>query len=369
MIFPKAAIHLNLALAALCLAAAGCSTRPIAPSSNTGTATTGTANAPAPTASSNSRSGGYYKDDGPGVSPPDVALIPDAVPRFEPVHSRANRPYVVFGQTYQPMTVLAPFKQRGMASWYGRKFHGQKTSVGETYDMYGMTAAHPTLPLPSYVRVTNVRTGKSVVVRVNDRGPFLNQRVIDLSYTAAAKLGYVNAGSTEVEVELVTRFDEMPVLANALPTPTSPTPTSPIPTAVSAATVPAVAVVSVAPERLSIETIVSAPDVIVPPLASASLPSTSPPSASLPSISRPVFLQLGAFSSQDSADVAKDRMTRQLDDLKIDGVKDPVRVVRDAGLFKIHLGPFASAEAAAANAERIRQQTQFKPFAVQRPAS
>ena len=299
----------------------------------------GPSNAPAPTASSNSRSGGYYKDDGPGVAPPDAATIPDAVPRFEPPLARANRPYVVFGQTYQPMTALAPFKQRGMASWYGRKFHGQKTSVGETYDMYGMTAAHPTLPLPSYVRVTNVRTGKAVVVRVNDRGPFLNQRVIDLSYTAAAKLGYVNAGSAEVEVELVTRFDESPVVGSA-----------------------PIAVAPAAPERLNIETIVTAP-------AENTQSSSTQSSSAQANAALSVFLQLGAFSTQDSAEVARDRMIRQLDDMKIDGVKDPVRVVRDAGLFKIHFGPFANADAAATSAERIRQQTQFKPFAVQRPAS
>ena len=151
-----------------------------------------------------SRRGAYYMDDGPGNEPaPDHRNIPNAQPKREPLLARANRPYVVFGRSYQPMTALVPYRQRGYASWYGRKFHGQKTASGEVYNMYSMTAAHPTLPLPSYVKVTNVRNGEQIIVRVNDRGPFLNDRLIDLSYTAASKLGYVNAGSAEVEVELI----------------------------------------------------------------------------------------------------------------------------------------------------------------------
>jgi hypothetical protein len=118
-------------------------------------------------------SGGYYKDDGPGDNPPsNLDTIPEAVPRLEPLSRFSNRPYSVFGVDYVPATTLRPYKERGIASWYGRKFHSQKTSNGEVYDMYAMTAAHPTLPLPSYARVTNVASGKSVVVRVNDRGRF-----------------------------------------------------------------------------------------------------------------------------------------------------------------------------------------------------
>ena len=146
--------------------------------------------------------GGYYKDDGPGNRPPS-ASTPDAVPRLEPLHRFANRPYEVFGKSYVPHTALQPFRQRGAASWYGKRFHGNSTASGETYDMYKMTAAHPTLAIPSYVRVTNLANGKSVVVRVNDRGPFHGARVIDLSYAAAAKLGYVQAGSAQVELESI----------------------------------------------------------------------------------------------------------------------------------------------------------------------
>ena len=153
---------------------------------------------------STDRKGGYYKNDGPGAKPPaNIDGIADATPRVEPLHKYANRPYEVFGKKYVPLASVQPFSQRGMASWYGKKFHGQKTSSGETYDMYKMTAAHPTLPIPSYARVTHVGNGKSVVVRVNDRGPFHAGRIIDLSYVAAYKLGYVGAGSAQVQVEAI----------------------------------------------------------------------------------------------------------------------------------------------------------------------
>ena len=159
---------------------------------------------PAATAPATPRKGAYYKDDGPGDSPPpNLAAVADAVPKPEPLHRFANRPYQVFGRDYIPVADPAPFRQAGVASWYGRRFHGAPTSSGEPYDMYAMTAAHPTLPIPSYVRVTNVANGRSVVVRVNDRGPFHSDRIIDLSYTAAWKLGYAEAGSARVEVESV----------------------------------------------------------------------------------------------------------------------------------------------------------------------
>jgi rare lipoprotein A len=150
----------------------------------------------------NSGRGGYYKDDGPGLNPPPGLLdLPDATVKAEPYSRWANRPYSVFGQTYTPILHQDPFVQRGIASWYGVKFHGQKTSSGELYDMYKMTAAHPTLPIPSYARITSVETGKSVVVRINDRGPFHASRIVDVSYTAALKLGLLGKGSHQVEVE------------------------------------------------------------------------------------------------------------------------------------------------------------------------
>ena len=148
--------------------------------------------------------GGYYKDDGPGARPPgNLSSIPDAKPRSEPLNRAANRPYEVFGRKYVPLTSVQAFRQRGVASWYGKRFHGQKTSSGETYDMYAMTAAHPTLPIPSYARVTSVKTGRQVVVRINDRGPFHGGRVIDLSYAAAYRLGLIDSGSGEVEIQSI----------------------------------------------------------------------------------------------------------------------------------------------------------------------
>jgi len=148
--------------------------------------------------------GGYYKDDGPGANAPaDLGSIADATPRVEPLHRFANRPYEVFGKKYVPLASLQPYRQRGIASWYGKRFHGQKTASGERYDMYAMTAAHPILPIPSYARVTNLRTGARVVVRINDRGPFHSDRIIDLSYAAAYRLGLIGAGSGQVEVEAI----------------------------------------------------------------------------------------------------------------------------------------------------------------------
>lgn len=158
---------------------------------------------------SSSKRSVYYQDDGPPDRvPADLAATPDAVPRVEPFHPYANRPYTALGRSYTPMTEDRPLRQRGSASWYGRQFHGNRTANGERYDMFAMSAAHPTMPLPSYARVTNVRNGATVIVRVNDRGPFKSDRVIDLSYAAAVRLGIAGAGIGEVEVERLT-FDDI----------------------------------------------------------------------------------------------------------------------------------------------------------------
>ncbi len=150
------------------------------------------------------RSGGYYEDDGPDTRPSaDIANIPDAVPKAEPRSASGNKPYSVYGTTYTPLSETTDYRERGIASWYGKKFHGRRTSSGESYDMYTMTAAHKTLPLPSYVRVRNLQNDRSVVVRVNDRGPFLHNRLIDLSYAAAAKLGILGTGTGVVEIEAI----------------------------------------------------------------------------------------------------------------------------------------------------------------------
>jgi len=147
--------------------------------------------------------------DGPEARPPvGLDRVPDAVPRVEPLRTGGpNKPYRVFGRSYTPMTDDLPLQEKGLASWYGRKFHGQPTSNGEIYDMYAMTAAHKTMPLPSYARVRNPANGREIVVRVNDRGPFADGRVIDLSYTAALRLG-VLAGVAPVQVQRLT-FDDI----------------------------------------------------------------------------------------------------------------------------------------------------------------
>lgn len=162
-----------------------------------------------------------YRRGGPSVIPPNedyapspeeipenVAKTPDAVPQAEPPSKTGNaKTYTVFGESYTVMDNAAGFRQRGYASWYGKKFHGRKTASSERYDIYGMTAAHKTLPLPTYVRVTNLGNGKTAVVKVNDRGPFHSDRIIDLSYAAAAKLGIIGHGTAMVEIEALTPAD------------------------------------------------------------------------------------------------------------------------------------------------------------------
>ena len=270
-------------------------------------------------------SGGFYKDDGPGdKQPEDIEAIPDAVPRAEPLHRFANNPYSVLGRDYVPLRSIQPYKVRGIGSWYGRKFHGQKTSSGEPYDMYGMTAAHPTLPIPSYVRVSNPANGKSVVVRVNDRGPFHSGRLIDLSWTAAYKLGYIGEGSTVVEVE------------SLLPGQTL---------------VAASAPISGAPPRTT-----AAED----PIAAMATAEPEPP---LPQVQdgRGHFLQLGAFGNRDNAEALRSRLARELGSLA------EKLVVQSAGkLFRVQLGPWPDAAAAQLAGGRLRESFGMAPVVVQR---
>jgi rare lipoprotein A len=152
------------------------------------------------------------------TSPIDVGAIPDAIPRVEPRSAKGNPPfYTVLGKRYFVLASSAGYLERGVASWYGPGFHAQSTSNGERYDMYAMSAAHKTLPLPAYVQVTNLQNGRSVTVRVNDRGPFKDGRIVDLSYTAAAKLGMLRQGTAFVEVRAVTASQqtENPTVAPA----------------------------------------------------------------------------------------------------------------------------------------------------------
>jgi len=153
---------------------------------------------------STQNTGAYYLDDGPDKNiPKDLDKIPNAVPKKEILSRTANRPYLVFKKKYTPMTKLEPYNETGYASWYGKKYHGNKTSIGEVYDMYQMTGAHKTLPLPCFVKVTNLINQKSVIVRINDRGPFIKNRIIDLSYAAAHRLEIIEKGSELVKVEVI----------------------------------------------------------------------------------------------------------------------------------------------------------------------
>lgn len=251
------------------------------------------------------RGGGFYLDDGPlDTIPVDLAAVPDAVPRPEPLHRFANRPYAVLGRDYVPQTAIVPFRQQGIASWYGRRYHGQKTSSGEPYDMFGMTAAHPTLPIPSYVRVTRPDSGRAVVVRINDRGPFLHGRVIDLSYVAAWKLDILARGSGPVIVESLL------------------------------------------------------PGAALPPAPPTQIAAVAVAEAEKPNVLDDItekgeggghYLQLGAFASRDNAEALRMKLARTLGELG-----DRLLIRSSGTVHRVQLGPWADA----AEARRIAGQLQ-----------
>ncbi|GAB4165105.1 MAG: septal ring lytic transglycosylase RlpA family protein [Rhodocyclaceae bacterium] len=305
---------LRLAGFAFAVLLAGCGTQPVRPPADRAAAPPGAA-APAPPA----RGGGYYKDDGPGEHPPaDLDAIADARPVAEPLHRYANSPYVVFGRKYVPRRSPGAYRSRGVASWYGRRFHGQPTSSGEPYDMYAMTGAHPTLPIPSYARVTNLDTGRSVIVRINDRGPFHAGRLIDLSYAAAWRLGYARQGSARVEVESLVPED------------------APAPPAMAGAGADPIAELV---RRLEAE---AAPGVV-------------------PESPRGVFLQLGAFASRDNAEGFRARLAGELA-----GYGERLVVDAGDGIFRLRIGPYADAGDALRAAGRIAEAFGVRPFAVRR---
>lgn len=162
--------------------------------------------AAAPVSPAANTSGGRYAMSGDAypLEPPDVTKVPDAEPRIEQPSAGGNRStYEVWGKTYHVLPDATGYEKRGTASWYGEKFHGYATSNGEIYDMYKMSAAHRSLPLPTFARVTSLDSGQSVIVRVNDRGPFHSDREIDLSYAAAARLGFLDHGTGSVKVEAI----------------------------------------------------------------------------------------------------------------------------------------------------------------------
>lgn len=288
------------------------------------------------------RGGGYYLNDGPGDHPPaNLDQVPDPVPKLEPLHRGAMRPYSVMGYSYTPMTQLVPYKARGLATWYGRRYHGSKTSSGEIYDMYGMSAAHTILPIPSYARVTNPRNNKSVIVRINDRGPFFPDRLIDLSYAAAYKLGIVATGSGIVEVEAI-----IPDAGIATPAVAATSPTVAAPVALPAAlATAATAPVPTPIDGVSHEAPGAAPDATTQAIPE---PVATAPVVPMTSDQQGVFLQLGAFGSEDNAENYLARLQVQMDWLG-----SLLHVYPKDGLFRVHAGPYANQAEARAAADRI----------------
>jgi len=319
--------------------------------------------APAPTVRA-PRGGGYYLDDGPGDSPPpDLEHVAEPVPQLEPLHRGAMRPYVVLGQSFTPMTELQPYRARGTASWYGRRYHGKQTSNGELYDMYGISAAHPTLPLPSYARVTNVATGKSVVVRVNDRGPFLDGRLIDLSYTAALRLGVIGGGHATVEVESIIPDGTTAGTAYAVAPPRPRVGAPAVPAAVAArpAPPPTSPYAGQADPILALAAAARDPEPLATPPAEAVSP---PPALATPASvlkaavaeGGSIFLQLGAFGSRENAESFLQR-TR----VQFDWLAERLQVRTREGLFRVHAGPYANANEARNAADRIASALGTKP--------
>ena len=308
-------------LAAATLAVAGCQLLPGQQPAGEGSKSSASAQtsrpAPLPVSQLLRRPGGFYNDDAPDSSAlPDLDSIADAVPRSEPMNERANEPYTVFGREYLPYRALVTSQRQGTISWYGRKFHGQRTWSGEIYDMYAMTAAHPTLPIPSYARVRNLENGRAVVVRINDRGPFHSGRIMDVSYAAAHRLGFATSGAATVEVEAI------------LPSGTQARPAErPAP----------------APKVAATETPEPAPVVTATAEASG------------------VYLQLGAFGSSANAESFRNKVLPQLAELKL-----TAQVALQTNLYRVHVGPFRNRSEAGQTAEKLRETLGIRPVFVVR---
>ncbi len=286
--------------------------------------------------------GGYYKDDGPGDNPPsNLRDVPDAEVRNEPYSTRSNRPYVVFGKTYTPITDNQPFTQRGTGTWYGKKFHGQRTSSGEIYDMYKMTAAHPTLPIPSYARVTSIDSGEQVIVRINDRGPFHATRVIDVSYTAALKLGFLGKGSHQVIVERLLPADIDAILAaRAAP--------KPVPNVIARS-------IDTPLESEAEMRAVAQPEITSMALVDATVAAPAPTA-----LASGFYLQLGAYSRLDNAEQGRAQLAPYAQTLgKLD-------VVPAGALFRLYGGPFTSRADAARAAASLPAAAGVKPIVIER---
>jgi rare lipoprotein A len=282
------------------------------------------------------------RDGAPAQAPADLATLPDPVPRIEPIRKGGpNKPYEVLGQSYEPIAEDVPWREQGLASWYGTKFHGRRTASGELFSMYGLTAAHRTLPIPSYARVRHMKTGKSVIVRINDRGPFHASRVIDLSYAAAVKLGMASAGNAQVEVTRLT-FDD--IRRGVWGGESS--------SADDAVAEGAAAEVAAVP----------APAALVSERVSAvSVPSSPPPSRAHTPAQRGFYVQLAAMRQREGVDRLQQRVSSELADLL-----PMLAVFHEASLYKLKVGPYATRQDAVLAAAQAREALQLSPMVVER---
>ncbi len=325
----------------------GCASRAPAPS-------TAPAPRPAPPA------GGWPARDGPdAVIPPDLHKVPDAAPKLENIRKGGpNKPYEVLGQRYEPMAGDEPLIERGLASWYGRKFHGRPTASGEIYNMYAMTAAHPTMPIPSYARVRNPKNGREIIVRVNDRGPFHRGRIIDLSYTAALKLDLLR-GVGAVELERLTYEDIRTGAWMRGSEPAAPVEPPPIYVASEASGAPALSTTA---------SVAAVPPAAVP--AATAVPTTDPaalladeaPLPQIRTVAAPGFwVQLGAFSQLAGAESFRQQLLKEAD-----WMAPLLAVFKDRALHRLQAGPYPTREDARQAAERVRQALALQPVVVER---
>jgi rare lipoprotein A len=275
----------------------------------------------------------------------DLTQVPDAEPQIEPIRAGGpNKPYEVAGQTYVPATVDTPMVERGLASWYGRKFHGRRTASGETYNMNAMTAAHRTMPIPSYARVRNPANGREVVVRINDRGPFVSNRVIDLSFAAATRLGVQN-GVAPVEVRRITH-EEIRAGLDARKTDVATT----TPVAPGTAQAAGVALAEVPQPTVSGT---AAPGRQASPVAERA--------RALTAAAAGFWLQLGAFTKGDGATSFQQRVAQELDWLS-----PLLTVFAEGGVHRLQAGPYPTRDQAREVAERVRAALQLVPVVVER---
>jgi rare lipoprotein A len=314
--------------------------------------------------------------DGPGATPPsDLASIADAEPRIEPIRvGGPNKPYLALGREYVPATGDVAISERGLASWYGRKFHGRATASGEVYDMYAMTAAHPTLPIPSYARIRNPANGREVLVRVNDRGPFVAGRIVDLSYAAAFKLDLLR-GVAPVELERIT-FDEIRTGAwrgggvrvagtgGAIATPVAAAapvsgPLAPAPP-LSGPLAAAAAPVDVPTQDVAF---VAAPIGVPAPTAVASVDARARTGRVAAEASRGFWVQLGAFRERDGAETFRRRIGA---DGEAAWLEPLLAIFGDASPYRVQAGPYASRDEADAVAQRARGALAIVPIVVER---